>query len=383
MYSRKVKNKNGISTIFTISYNDPLTGKKKYKSVTHKGTRFTKTERRKIEKNIQKKINQEYGKSDRSMVTLGDLKYEYLQLHSIEVKKSTATDLRYKTDQIIRLMGGDDILVSAITPHAVCDRLMPPGDNPAGTFNNRLKFFKQFLRWGTSREIIDPREDILAITPLREKTRYEKLRDKYLEIDEIYALLSAMTDDRQVYYLTWFLIFSGLRIGEALALYPDDVDIDNKEIHVSKTLTQYGEIQPPKTAKSKRDVPMNQNMLEEIGNMWKYEHDLSQKFGYKWKLFFMNSKTGTYIQYQWYCERLKKTAMTALSREITPHTLRHTYTSLMAAEGVSIETISRALGHSGDKITLEIYTHETKKLKEHDKSELSRVVIPIHKDDFA
>lgn len=52
-----------------------------------------------------------------------------------------------------------------------------------------------------------------------------------------------------------------------------------------------------------------------------------------------------------------------------------TCASLFLANGVSVDTISRRLGHSDSKITKEIYLHMTGKLKQADEIALSRTVI--------
>ena len=41
----------------------------------------------------------------------------------------------------------------------------------------------------------------------------------------------------------------------------------------------------------------------------------------------------------------------------TPHSLRHTHATLLIAEGVSIPTVSRRLGHSSISTTSKIYVH--------------------------
>lgn len=55
------------------------------------------------------------------------------------------------------------------------------------------------------------------------------------------------------------------------------------------------------------------------------------------------------------------------------HELRHTHTSLLLEQGVSIDTISRRLGHENSRITREIYLHVTEKLKERDNEQLARI----------
>lgn len=66
---------------------------------------------------------------------------------------------------------------------------------------------------------------------------------------------------------------------------------------------------------------------------------------------------------------------TAESAHITVHALRHTHASLLLEKGVSIDMISRRLGHKNSKITREIYLHVTEKLKEKDNSQIAAINI--------
>jgi len=59
--------------------------------------------------------------------------------------------------------------------------------------------------------------------------------------------------------------------------------------------------------------------------------------------------------------RLLKIA--GLNQKLTPHSLRHTHTSLLAAAKVSLETIQDRLGHKNDDMTRRVYLHVTKELK--------------------
>ncbi|MNC36582.1 Tyrosine recombinase XerD [compost metagenome] len=52
-----------------------------------------------------------------------------------------------------------------------------------------------------------------------------------------------------------------------------------------------------------------------------------------------------------------------LSTNITPHSLRHTYTSLMSEAGVELPVIQQMLGHKNDATTRNIYLHVTEARK--------------------
>ena len=64
--------------------------------------------------------------------------------------------------------------------------------------------------------------------------------------------------------------------------------------------------------------------------------------------------------------------MKALNRKITPHALRHTTVSLLIAEGVPLEVVSRMLGHKNSQITRDIYMHITQELQKADNDILKK-----------
>ena len=90
---------------------------------------------------------------------------------------------------------------------------------------------------------------------------------------------------------------------------------------------------------------------------------------------FLFSRNGTYIHYYSYNKYLRENSKRVLGRAITPHALRHTHASLLLEQGISIDTISRRLGHENSKVTKEIYLHVTKKLTEKDNEQIAKVSI--------
>lgn len=55
--------------------------------------------------------------------------------------------------------------------------------------------------------------------------------------------------------------------------------------------------------------------------------------------------------------------LAGLNEALTPHSLRHTHTSLLAEAGVGIHEIMERLGHQDDEITKRVYLHVTKTMK--------------------
>ncbi len=159
-----------------------------------------------------------------------------------------------------------------------------------------------------------------------------------------------------------FLLCTGLRKSEALALTWDDVDLSKKEIAVTKSL-DYGigaspTVKPPKTEAGIRTVPI----VDVLCDLLKKE-----KLSSASELLFpaqdsnRSGKGGGYMTlrgyegaWQRYCE---STGLIKNGKPtITAHNLRHGTATLMFELGVDELTAQRILGHSRVEITREIYT---------------------------
>jgi len=225
------------------------------------------------------------------------------------------------------------------------------------TYNERLARYKAFLNWCYQNEILQTNlADKLVPLPDNQK---ERIADKYLEPEELQALLDAMKVPLW-YYLTYFMALSGLRIGEAIALTLDDI---GEYISVNKTysLVTY-QVGPTKTGVS-REVYIQPELRDLLDTYLIFRAGFIKNR--RCRLLFPD-KSGTHMSYFAYNKYLKENSMKVLGREISTHALRHTSASLFIADGVPLETISRRLGHSDSRITKEIYLHLTDKLKEAD-----------------
>ncbi|WLR48145.1 tyrosine-type recombinase/integrase [Halobacillus litoralis] len=63
-----------------------------------------------------------------------------------------------------------------------------------------------------------------------------------------------------------------------------------------------------------------------------------------------------------------------LNSELTPQSLRHTRTSLLAEAGVSLEQIMDRRGHSDDQITKDVYLHVTQEIKKEASQKFSELM---------
>ena len=159
-----------------------------------------------------------------------------------------------------------------------------------------------------------------------------------------------------------FLLCTGLRKSEALALTWDDVDLSKKEISITKSL-DYGigaspSVKPPKTDAGVRIVPIVDilyDLLQEArttsGSDLLFPAQDSNRSGKGGGYMTLRGYEGAW---QRYCE---STGLIDNGKPaITAHNLRHGTATLMFELGVDELTAQRILGHSRVEITREIYT---------------------------
>ncbi len=179
-----------------------------------------------------------------------------------------------------------------------------------------------------------------------------------LKLDEISIIekYAKKTNDVRIFAIL-LVLFTGVRIGELCALTWQDIDLENKIIHINKTLIRVKNKDPnsknktkiildtPKTKHSIRDIPINEAILPYL-----------KKFKKDNKYFFLtgsNSFITTKKYYFFYLRLLKKLSI----KKYKFHILRHTFATRSLLCGMDIKTLSEILGHSSVKITLDLYVH--------------------------
>lgn len=340
-------------------YKDPLTNTRHKIGITI--DKNTPQARNKAQKQLDAMImDKTIGAPDRMM--LEDLSKMYLAAIKPIVKHSTYNRNESKCRTFVKIFGNVD--VNMLTAGIVKAELMKYNPRP-GTVNENLIRFKALLRWAYQNDFLKSPALIDKLTPLKDGERKSKLEDKYLESYECEELLSQMKVEKWR-SLTHFLILTGCRIGEALALNEEDIDLINREITISKTLDYHnGLVTDPKTYASNRVLYMQDDLYALVRSVLA-QNRKERKMLYLNQTPFFFDLTGAHAHYDAYRKYLKETSMKCLGRKITPHVLRHTHASLLAEQRLPYDVIARRLGHEDSKITMEIYIHITEKRKEMD-----------------
>lgn len=164
-----------------------------------------------------------------------------------------------------------------------------------------------------------------------------------------------------------FCLYTGLRIGELLALTWEDIDLNKGIVTVSKTCTdgwqngKYVKIpETPKTENSNRTIPIPKQLIAKI-------KQLKKTSGCKYFVCGRGEYGSQVRSYQKTFERLlKKLKITHKSF----HSLRHTFATRALECGMDIKTLSEILGHKNPTVTLNRYAHS---LMEHKKDMMNKL----------
>ena len=146
------------------------------------------------------------------------------------------------------------------------------------------------------------------------------------------------------------LFWTGLRIGEVLALTFDDINLKEKFIDVNKTISHINKkdyITTPKTLGSVRKVILPENLILDLKLYFsKFE---KQKISKSKRIFNLKKSQLRYI--------LEKCSIQAEVEKIRLHDFRHSHASYLLFIQADITAISKRLGHDNLQTTINTYSH--------------------------
>jgi integrase len=194
--------------------------------------------------------------------------------------------------------------------------------------------------------------DYLAANPADRirRPRVEREEMHFLEAAAVGKLLAKADDHGRVLLLC--AVTTGMRRGELLALRWGDVDWNSRRIWVRRSVGIGGRIQQPKTKTSVRAIAVPPTLAAELKR-----HRMASRFKGDDELVFPSDRgtplDGNNMVRRIFAPALKKAGLP----QIRFHDLRHTYASLLIAQGEHPKLISEQLGHASVQITLDRYGH--------------------------
>lgn len=223
------------------------------------------------------------------------------------------------------------------------------------SINNTLILLKTMLkcakRWGYLKD--NPAEGIKRLTlELREMA--------CLTPAEIQVLLRQADEPYRTLFLT--AVLTGMRQGELLGLQWGDVDFVQSQIHVRRSVYWRGRknlkpdepawtFVPPKTRYSRRAIVMSSHLAEAL-ELHKINGPVSP-----WDLVFCTPQGTPFEPSTVLDAHFLPTLARAGVRRVRFHDLRHTYATLLIAQGENIKFIQSQLGHASAQMTLDRYGH--------------------------
>ncbi|WP_430602213.1 hypothetical protein IGJ02_002520 [Enterococcus sp. DIV0724b] len=362
---------------------DPSTGKQ------------VQTTRRNFEtkKIAQKKLNEllvdyeKNGLKKQNITTFQEVYDLWYTSYKNTVKESTsiATE-RYMKLHILPVFGKSRI--DKITLKQ-CQKAVNDWAEKLQVFKVVLQYAIKVMDYAINLEIIDSNPFKKVIRPVRKETAEQK-KIKFYTAEELESVMVYLKTNvnkykdgtllqkffaEYEYTLYRLLAFTGLRGGEAAALTWDDIDFTEQTLNVSKTLSKTREgfaVSTPKTKSSNRNIGVDPKTLR-ILKRWQ----LRQKeflFANRVKgcdIIFADIN-GTHTERQSLYQRSSRLAQKTGLPNIGTHGFRHSHASMLFEAGVSMKDAQERLGHSSIEMTMDIYTHVTKKSKEKTVKQLAK-----------
>lgn len=367
----EVKKKNG-ATVYRASVYlgvDQVTGKKVKTKVTGRTQKEVK------QKAKQEKIAFQQDGFTRfqatSIASYQELAELWWESYKYTVKPNTQDNVKKLLDNHVLPLFGIYKLDKLTTPliQSIVNKLADKtnkGEPGAYLHYDKIHALnKRILQYGVTMQAIssNPARDV--VLP-RNTQKAKRKKVKHFENQDLKKFLDYLGGLDQAKYrnlyeatLYKFLLATGCRINEALALSWSDIDLGNATISITKTLNHLGQINSPKSKASYRDIDIDQGtitmlktyQLRQIQEAWKSGRTETVVFS-DFIHDYPNNKT--------LGNRLKTRFKRAGVPNIGFHGFRHTHASLLLNSGIPYKELQYRLGHSTLSMTMDIYSHLSK-----------------------
>ncbi len=209
------------------------------------------------------------------------------------------------------------------------------------------------------------------ITAVRQSAKRSKV-PIILTIEQIQALLPHLQEPCRTAVL--LDVATGLRVGELLGLKWADVDSEKLEINVTRSVVKQ-KVGPCKTEASQKPIPLDAELAEQLCN-WRQKARYNQPEDW---IFASPHRRGRQPYWPGALFRVQLKpglAAAGIPGSVGWHTLRHTFGTLMKANGEDIKTIQELLRHSNYKVTADVYTQAMTKAKREAQTRVVRMILP-------
>ncbi len=274
---------------------------------------------------------------------LNDAKELFFQYLIVEKGLSKTTILDYEDDLKFFFASLRDVKLANYLENSDIDYFiisMANKGNSPKTIIRRVSTIRSFYRFLQDEKIIDKYSDKIELPkPL-------KIFPSVLESEEVEALFEAVDmskiegiRDRAMLELMYA---SGLRVSELLSLETKNINLQDNIVRIKGK------------GSKERMVPFGDFASSYLKL---YYNEFKSLNKYKNSKYFFLSKKGEPLSRQFFWKQIKKYALNAgINKEISPHTLRHSFATHLLDGGADLRLVQDLLGHTNIKTT-ELYTH--------------------------
>lgn len=211
---------------------------------------------------------------------------------------------------------------------------------------------------------------------ITEYTKEEKKKRRVLTVEETRIFLEE-AQNTSYYPLFVVALETGMRIGELSGLQWEDIDFENRVLHVRHSMTYFSnaegkyvfELHPAKTNKGLRDIPLTAKAVTALRQQYFVKQTLINKGkmpldGYEDLVFVTKNNRPTTQFLVSECidctiKRIHKNNPDLTFEKFTPHCFRHTFATRYLEAGVPLKAVSALLGHAQLQLTTDLYMHVT------------------------
>jgi len=348
---------------------DKVTGKDVKTSITGRTKKEVKQKTKEAEITFLQNGSTRFQASN--ITTYKELASLWWESYKHTVKPNTQLNVRRLLDNHILPLFGSYKLDKLTTPliQNVVNKLADKtnkGEEGAFLYYDSLHALnKRILQYGVvmqaipfnpAREVILPRNT--------QKAKREKIKHfDNQELKKFLDYLDSLNLNKFRYYyentLYKFLLATGCRINEALALSWSDIDLDNAVVHITKTLNYKQETNSPKSKTSLRDIDIDQATVSMLKQYKRRQVQEAWQIGRSETVVFSDF-IHEYPNNRTLQTRLRTHFKRAKVTNIGFHGFRHTHASLLLNSGIPYKELQHRLGHSTLSMTMDVYSHLSK-----------------------
>lgn len=207
----------------------------------------------------------------------------------------------------------------------------------------------------------------IAVKGKKPKTK----RKKYLSVEEAEKLIDTLelkTDEISYDWMILLGLKTGMRLEEILGLTVEDFDFPNMTLSINKSFDyKYAQdFAPTKNDGSMRTIKIDWKTGMQFKTLLENKKPEDRVFDFR-KKFYSSTINDHLIRH---CKK-------AGIPEITMHCLRHTHASILMYKGVSMQSISKRLGHTSTEITQRVYLHLIKEMEVKDEKKVMAALMEL------